>query len=140
MTRNLLTLALLAGAAPLPPAAAQTPLWTRQFGTPADDLGLSVAVDGAGHAYIAGYTLGSLGGPSAGSYDAFLAKYGPPTCYPDCDASTAAPLLNVNDFICFLTKFAAADPYANCDGSTVEPVLNVGDFICFLNTYAAGCP
>jgi probable HAF family extracellular repeat protein len=61
-------------------------------------------------------------------------------CYPNCDASTSAPLLNVNDFICFQTKFAAGDSYANCDGSTLAPVLNVGDFICFMNKYAAGCP
>ena len=30
--------------------------------------------------------------------------------------------------------------YANCDGSTIAPVLNVNDFQCFLNAYAAGCP
>ncbi len=61
-------------------------------------------------------------------------------CYANCDASTAAPILNVNDFICFLNKFAAADPYANCDASTTPPVLNVMDFNCFLNKFAAGCP
>jgi hypothetical protein len=61
-------------------------------------------------------------------------------CYPNCDASTVAPVLNVGDFTCFLQKYAAGDPYANCDGSTVQPVLNVGDFTCFLQKYAAGCP
>jgi hypothetical protein len=61
-------------------------------------------------------------------------------CYPNCDGSTATPVLNVNDFICFLNRFAAADPYANCDGSTTTPVLNVLDFTCFLNRFAAGCP
>jgi hypothetical protein len=30
--------------------------------------------------------------------------------------------------------------YANCDGSTVAPVLNVDDFTCFINSYAQGCP
>jgi hypothetical protein len=34
-----------------------------------------VAIDGAGNAYISGYTFGSLGGPNAGHCDAFLAKY-----------------------------------------------------------------
>ena len=29
--------------------------------------------------------------------------------------------------------------YANCDGSTTAPVLNVNDFTCFMNRYAAGC-
>jgi hypothetical protein len=65
---------------------------------------------------------------------------GPAPCYANCDGSTTAPILNVNDFTCFLNKFAAGDSYANCDGSTTPPVLNVNDFTCFLNKYAAGCP
>jgi len=64
---------------------------------------------------------------------------GPAPCYPNCDASTAQPVLNVNDFACFLNRFAAGDSYANCDGSTAAPVLNVLDFGCFLNRFAAGC-
>ena len=60
-------------------------------------------------------------------------------CYANCDGSTVAPILNVNDFVCFQTRFAAANPYANCDGSTVPPVLNVNDFICFQTRFAAGC-
>jgi hypothetical protein len=60
-------------------------------------------------------------------------------CYPNCDKSTASPILNANDFQCFLNRFAAGDPYANCDGSTSPPVLNANDFQCYLNTYAAGC-
>jgi len=62
------------------------------------------------------------------------------SCYPNCDASTTAPVLNVLDFACFLNRFAAGDPYANCDNSTTPPVLNVLDFACFLNRFAAGCP
>jgi hypothetical protein len=62
-----------------------------------------------------------------------------PSCYPNCDGSTAAPILNVLDFSCFLQKYAAADPYANCDGSTTAPVLNVLDFTCFLQKFAQGC-
>ncbi|MBL9031890.1 MAG: hypothetical protein JNM80_09300 [Phycisphaerae bacterium] len=60
-------------------------------------------------------------------------------CYPNCDLSTVAPILNVNDFVCFNNKFAAGDTYANCDLSTVAPVLNVNDFVCFNNKFAAGC-
>jgi hypothetical protein len=62
------------------------------------------------------------------------------TCYANCDGSTAAPVLNVNDFVCFNNRFAAGDSYANCDGSTSAPVLNVNDFVCFNNRFAAGCP
>jgi outer membrane protein assembly factor BamB len=60
-------------------------------------------------------------------------------CYANCDASTIAPILNVNDFTCFLNRFAAGESLANCDASTVAPVLNVNDFTCFLNRYAVGC-
>ena len=64
----------------------------------------------------------------------------PPTCYANCDNSTAAPVLNVADFTCFLQRFAAGESYANCDHSTAAPVLNVADFTCFLQEFAAGCP
>jgi hypothetical protein len=63
-----------------------------------------------------------------------------PACYANCDASTAAPVLNVGDFTCFLQRLAAGESYANCDSSTAAPVLNVGDFTCFLQRFAAGCP
>lgn len=61
-------------------------------------------------------------------------------CPANCDGSTIAPVLNVNDFTCFLNKFAAGDTGANCDCGTAAPTLNVNDFTCFLNQYAAGCP
>jgi hypothetical protein len=64
----------------------------------------------------------------------------PPPCYANCDASTAAPILNVGDFTCFLQRFASGESYANCDASTAAPVLNVGDFTCFLQRFASGCP
>jgi hypothetical protein len=64
----------------------------------------------------------------------------PPPCFANCDGSTAAPVLNVADFVCFGQRFAAGDPYANCDGSTMPPVLNVADFVCFQQRFAAGCP
>jgi hypothetical protein len=65
---------------------------------------------------------------------------GAPVCYANCDESTAAPVLNVQDFTCFLQRYAAGESYANCDGSTQAPTLNVQDFTCFLQTYAVGCP
>jgi hypothetical protein len=64
----------------------------------------------------------------------------PPSCYANCDQSTVAPVLNVQDFTCFLQRYAAGESYANCDSSTAAPVLNVQDFTCFLQRYAAGCP
>jgi probable HAF family extracellular repeat protein len=72
-------------------------------------------------------------------YEGWVAVLGP-RCYPNCDDSTAPPVLNVTDFTCFLNRFAAGSPYANCDHSTAAPTLNVLDFVCFLNQFAAGCP
>lgn len=63
-----------------------------------------------------------------------------PSCYANCDGSSAPPILNVSDFICFLNRFGAGDSYANCDNSTTPPTLNVSDFICYMNAYSAGCP
>lgn len=73
----------------------------------------------------------------------FIARWGCgdlPICYPNCDGSTLAPVINVADFICFMNRYAAGDPYANCDHSTAPPTVNVADFICFMNSAAAGCP
>jgi hypothetical protein len=53
------------------------PSW-RQIGTTADDFGHDIAIDPFGNAYISGYTLGSLGGSNAGSFDAFLVKFAVP--------------------------------------------------------------
>jgi hypothetical protein len=78
-----------------------------------------------------------------------LISAGGGACYANCDGSTVAPILNVDDFTCFINEFAAAQSvptsqqitnYANCDGSTIIPVLNVDDFTCFINQYAQGCP
>jgi hypothetical protein len=52
-------------------------LWSRQFGTDGFDDSYGVAVDGAGNAYLSGYTWGGIGGPSVGGGDGFLVKYDP---------------------------------------------------------------
>jgi hypothetical protein len=62
---------------------------------------------------------------------------GPAPCYPNCDASTQPPVLNVNDFVCFQSAFAASQPYADCNH---DNALNVNDFVCFQSSFAAGCP
>ena len=82
--RNLVPLCVLAlFTAPIPapfslvPAAhAQEQLWIRQFGTSGDDAASALVPDGAGGVMVAGWTFGSLGGPSAGGhFDAWLARY-----------------------------------------------------------------
>jgi hypothetical protein len=49
--------------------------WTRQLGTSEEEAASGVATDGDGNVYIAGVTLGSLGGSNRGSGDAWVSKY-----------------------------------------------------------------
>jgi len=49
--------------------------WAKQFGTPDYDFLWDIDTDSMGNLYATGWTLGDLGGPNAGSYDAWLAKY-----------------------------------------------------------------
>jgi hypothetical protein len=88
--------------------------------------------DGGGSALYVG---GAFTEPAS-----YVARWGcppPAPCYANCDGSTGAAPLNVNDFVCFQSRFAASDPYADCDQNTA---LNVNDFICFQSSFAAGCP
>jgi hypothetical protein len=67
---------------------------------------------------------------------AFIGGPTPPTCYANCDGSTASPLLTANDFSCFLNRYVNAESYADCDG---VGGLTANDFQCFLGAYVAGC-
>ena len=106
---------------------------------------VSEGLDGGVRAF-AGFGAGTLYAGGAfqrvgGETSWFLAGLGecPARCYANCDESTAAPVLNINDFQCFVNQFAAGMARANCDRSTAAPALNVLDFVCFLNEFAAGC-
>lgn len=58
--------------------ASGTQVWVRQLGSSKDDLAYGVAVDGGGNVYVVGTTAGTLPtASSAGSDDAFVAKYDP---------------------------------------------------------------
>jgi hypothetical protein len=58
-------------------------------------------------------------------------------CYPDCDTSTGAGVLDVFDFLCFQDAFTSMDPYADCTGDTL---FDVFDFLCFQDAFITGCP
>ncbi|MEZ6014935.1 MAG: hypothetical protein R3F49_07475 [Planctomycetota bacterium] len=57
--------------------AAGNQTWLIQFGTDRDDWARAVAPDGAGGVFVSGHTRGSLGGPSAGGLDVWLARFDP---------------------------------------------------------------
>jgi len=51
-------------------------IWTRQFGTSADDFVNGVAIDASGNVYVAGVTYGVLSWQTGlGDYDTFVRKY-----------------------------------------------------------------
>ncbi len=52
-------------------------LATWQLGTADHERAWSTAVDADGYVYVAGHTIGALGGPNAGSLDAFVRRYSP---------------------------------------------------------------
>jgi acetyl esterase/lipase len=109
---------------------------------------LDVALTSAGvpHSYtqVAGAGHGSLGVTTDDALvcffvSRFLGTACTPSCYANCDGSTATPLLTPNDFACFMNRYVNRAAYANCDDSTVPPVFTPNDFLCFVNSYAAGC-
>jgi hypothetical protein len=51
--------------------------WTREFSSGFSDRIRAVSADQLGNVYVSGDTEGNLGGPNAGSDDAFLRKYDP---------------------------------------------------------------
>jgi hypothetical protein len=55
--------------------AGGNPLWMRQIGTLGVDWAQAAAPDGDGGVYFGGTTARGLGGPSAGKWDAWLARY-----------------------------------------------------------------
>ena len=139
-------------------------LWIRQFGTSRGDYPSGLASDGAGGVMVAGYTLGSLGGPNAGSIDAFLARYdsagnrlwirqlgtsGHDVAYglaPDgvggvmvagaTKGSLGGPHAGEADV--FLARYEIDSCYANCDQSTGNEVLDIFDFLCWQNDFVTG--
>jgi hypothetical protein len=75
-TRSVALLLLGLLLAPAAPAAAQSVLWARQFGSRGSDRAESVAVDAKGNAYVVGWTDGALPGQtSSGGVDAWVRKY-----------------------------------------------------------------
>ena len=52
-------------------------LWTLQLGTARSDHAVDVTTDGQGGVFLAGISLGSLGGASFGDLDGWLARVDP---------------------------------------------------------------
>ena len=57
-------------------------IWTRQLGTVWEDAASAAAADGSGGLFVGGHTQGSLAGPSAGNFDAWVARFDTPCLVP----------------------------------------------------------
>jgi hypothetical protein len=109
---------------------------------------LSFGVDGEAFAIEPGNIRGPglyVGGDftTAGARDSKrIARWvGCQTCYPDCDQSTGAGVLDIFDFLCFQDSFVNGASYAcDCDTSTGRGTCDIFDFLCFQNAFVAGCP
>jgi hypothetical protein len=118
--------------------------WMQQAGSAANDVARGVAVDGADHVYLAGFTLGDFGGLSAGGDDIFVAKYGPPSCASIADVAggLGGPdgVVDGSDFVAFINSFGigdwATDALADVNG---DGMIDGSDLIAFINAFAAGC-
>jgi uncharacterized membrane protein len=131
-------------------------VWTQQTGMvrissllPPGTIPPGYSPEGPRSVSFDGLTIAGWGDNPQFMSEAFVLRLPSSACDANCDGSTAAPVLNVDDFTCFINEFAAAQSlppaqqisqYANCDESTTPPVLNVDDFTCFINKFAAGCP
>ncbi len=67
-------------------------------------------------------------------------EYQGEVCYPDCDTSTGAGVLDIFDFLYFQSSFVNGEPYAcACDTTTGNGVCDILDFLCFQNAFVSGC-
>lgn len=112
-------------------------LWTRQFGSPADEYAYGVAADGSGNVYVTGYTRGALGGANAGGQDVFLMKLTGSTGAPQWTSQTLKT--TGDDF----ARAVAVDPGGNVYvvGSTTAAMWGTyhgGLTDGFLARFAAG--
>jgi len=115
--------------------------WIRQFGSSSGEQTRALASDGIGGVFVGGETWGSMATPMFGQKDAFVTRFSDGSCYPDCDQSTGAGVLDIFDFLCFQNAFVSGDPYAcDCNTATGPGVCDMLDFLCFQNAFVAGCP
>ena len=141
---------------------AGTQLWVRQFGAGSSDTAWALAPDGAGGVMVAGGTTGSLGGPNAGGYDAFIARYDADGAqlwirqFGTSDYEYATSLApdgasgvmvagrtrgnlggaNAGPYDAFVARYVPC--YADLDASTGAGVLDIFDFLAFQNGFVNG--
>ena len=87
----------------------------RQFGTGGSEVIYGIVLDNTegvgGHFLVAGSTTGSLGGPNAGSWDVFVAKFPINPCPADLDNSGD---VGIKDLLFLLGNWGPCPPKGDC--------------------------
>jgi hypothetical protein len=111
-------------------------LWTRQLGTAEEDVSYGVAAAASGSVFIGGYTAGSLGGPNAGDYDAFVVRLLPPPLMPgDANLDGCVDGLDYNAW-----SYHYLGPAGWCEGDFNDDMAADGlDYNAWSLNYHAGC-
>ncbi|MCZ8192347.1 MAG: DUF4347 domain-containing protein [Microcystis sp. LE19-338.1B] len=103
-------------------------LWIQQTGTSADDSATGIAPITAGNFYLTGGTEGSLGGPNAGDFDIWVAKYSQP--------SNLIPTLgNSTYYLTTATTWTDAEAQAVAMGGHLVTVNDATENLFLVNTF-----
>ena len=101
-------------------------VYSTYMGGSADDMGLGIAVDGAGNTYVTGFTdssnfpsVNAFQSTTGGGRDAFVAKIGPATTQPPVASFTSA----CSELACSFDGASSSDP----DGTIVSYSWSFGD-------------
>ncbi|HVS17470.1 MAG TPA: hypothetical protein VMT18_02635, partial [Planctomycetota bacterium] len=109
--------------------------WSDQLGTISSDDLQAVAPDGSGGVHVCGSTTGSLGGPNAGSWDAWLARYDAP-----CGVSTSYCTAKTNSAGCVPSIATSGTASASAGSGFTISTSNVLDNEFGLYFYSKGGP
>jgi hypothetical protein len=96
--------------------------WIQQLGTSASDSAHAAAPDGAGGTYVGGTTQGNLGGPNAGLFDAWLARYD-----GSCGATSSYCTAKTNSAGCVPSIAMSGTPSASTGSGFTIKTSNVLD-------------
>ncbi|HZZ29029.1 MAG TPA: SBBP repeat-containing protein [Pirellulales bacterium] len=100
-------------------------LWTQQFGTDGDDMATAVSVNGIGEVFVTGNTTGSLGGPNAGSYDVWLARFSLPVIKGDFNRDG---VVDSSDIVAMLSALNNLPNYETSKDLSASDLISLGDF------------